>query len=208
MTVKNGVSSGGSVMSIAGQILYRKAAKTAPAPKRAPEATLTAAAAPVELEEAAEPEAEAVPEADEEPEAEEPDSEAEAEEPEPEADEPVSEAEAEAPVPVAEMMRLPEEVPTMVASPPTMEVTVLSAETTMSVLLPMAMVYRPLPRAGMVATWGCEVATAGWLGMPVMTPSELVMVRKDVRPLEYETLLALAALAAELTAEVAAEAAL
>lgn len=193
-------------MSIAGQILYRKAAKTAPAPKRAPEATLTAAAAPVELEEAAEPEAEAVPEADEEPEAEEPDSEAEAEEPE--ADEPVSEAEAEAPVPVAEMMRLPEEVPTMVASPPTMEVTVLSAETTMSVLLPMAMVYRPLPRAGMVATWGCEVATAGWLGMPVMTPSELVMVRKDVRPLEYETLLALAALAAELTAEVAAEAAL
>lgn len=197
-------------MSIAGQLLYRKAAKTAPAPKRAPEATLTAAAAPVELEEAAEPEAEAVPEADEEPEAEEPDSEAEAEEPEPEpeADEPVSEAEAEAPVPVAEMMRLPEEVPTMVASPPTMEVTVLSAETTMSVLLPMAMVYRPLPRAGMVATWGCEVATAGWLGMPVMTPSELVMVRKDVRPLEYETLLALAALAAELTAEVAAEAAL
>lgn len=177
------VSSDGSVKSSAGEIFYKKAAKTAPAPKRAPEATLTAAAAPVELDEEAEPEE--VPEADEPEVSEAEEPEPEAEEPEPEAEEPDEPvAEADEPEPVAEMMTPPEVVPTMVASPPTMEVMVLLTETTMSVLLPMAMVFRPSPRAGMVATWGCEVATAGWVGMPVMTPSELVMVRKEVRPLE------------------------
>lgn len=90
------------------------------------------------------------------------------------------------------------DAPLLVAPPPSTMVVLLLAETTrVRVVLPVPgtrTVLMPVPTAGMVAGMptevsaaGCEVTCAGWLGMsvagagcPVTTPSELVMVRKEV----------------------------
>lgn len=78
-----------------------------------------------------------------------------------------------------------------------MMVVLLLAETVRRVVefpAPTTMVLRPGPTAGMVATGGWLVTTAGWVvttpgcsgievaaaGWPVMTPSELVSVRREV----------------------------
>lgn len=143
--------------------IYKKAAKRAPAPTRAPEAILRLEAAPVE-------EAAAEPEAVEEPDWEEPDWEEPEEDLVAEALEPVFLPVLEEPAPVVLAL-----VPEGVEEPATVErtrVVLLLAVATM-VLLPTTMVFRPvmagieaaLWRVGMepseVAASGREVAAEG-----------------------------------------------
>lgn len=176
-------------------IPYRRAAKRAPRPTTAPEAALIEPAAPVE--EAAAPDDELVEEPPLELESE---SELESEpEPEPEPLEFEFEFEFEPDEPAPEFPLEPDAPPVPTApSTCVVELATLMVKVDMAVPLPMVRVLRPVGRpAGMVAFSGWLVTAAGCagievaataaldrVGMPVTTPSELVMSVYKVSGLE------------------------